>query len=219
MKTRPVESGIDPDIRAKAIGLTAETALASIEWARQEFGTGLCLLASMQDAVMIDLVMRVDRSIPVVFLDNGYHFDQTLQTLAAVEARYDIDVEVVGPRLAPGDIESGRCCDLKAPLLLEALEGRTAWMSGIRRVETEVRAGAELVEIDRRGLFKINPIAQWADRDVDAYIEQYDVIVNPLLSEGYTSIGCRTCTTPAGSTGGRSGRWAGTGRTECGLHR
>jgi phosphoadenosine phosphosulfate reductase len=92
-------------------------------------------------------------------------------------------------------------------------------MSGLRRSEADSRAGAPIVGRDLRGLVKINPIANWTDADVASYIETHDVIVNPLLSRGYTSIGCEPCTTlPTDPDDPRSGRWSGRDKTECGLH-
>lgn len=207
-------------ITSSAVRIKAETARAAVVWASEHFAGSYCLLASMQDAVLIDIAMTVDRSLPVVFLDNGYHFDETLETLRLIEDRYRIDVEVVGPS-APveSNIEPGRCCDQKPLLLAEALAGRSAWLSGIRRAETETRATADVVETDRRGLVKVNPLAQWTTADVAAYIGEHDVIVHPLITSGYRSVGCRPCTGMPVTGDARSGRWAGTERTECGLHR
>ena len=115
--------------------------------------------------------------------------------------------------LAPGD-----CCDAKPALLERALKGSSAWISGIRRDETATRREADVIEFDRRGLVKVNPLAQWAERDVAAYILERRVVENPLRAAGYTSIGCEPCTSLPGATGGRSGRWAGSNRAECGLH-
>ncbi len=207
-------------IASSAVRIKAETARAAVVWASGHFKGSYCLLASMQDAVLIDIAMTVDRSLPVVFLDNGYHFDETHHTLRRIEDRYGIDVEVIGP-LEPvqTDIEPGRCCDLKPALLDRALSGRSAWLSGIRRSETETRATADVVETDRRGLVKVNPLAQWATADVAAYIDEHDVIVHPLIGAGYLSVGCEPCTELPVAGGDRSGRWVGTDRTECGLHR
>lgn len=211
MQTRPDKSGILADV-------VAATALAAIDWAWSTHPGSVCVLSSMQDAVVIDLAMRIDRSIPIVFLDTGYHFDETLETVDRVEHRYGITVERIAslaPRL--DDIVSGECCADKASMLDRALAGRDAWITGLQRIETEQRADAELIGEDRRGAIKICPIAQWSDNDRRQYIKRHGIITNPLLDDGYDSIGCRTCTVR--STGGpRSGRWAGTDKTECGLH-
>lgn len=211
METRPDQSGIVADV-------VAATALAAIDWAWSTHPGRVCVLSSMQDAVVIDLAMRIDRRIPVVFLDTGYHFEETLDTLRRVERRYDIDVErVESPTPVRTDVAAGECCAHKPAMLDRALTGRAAWITGLQRIETAQRADAQLIGEDRRGATKVCPIAQWSDQDREAYIDRHEIITNPLLDDGYDSIGCRTCTTrPA--AGARSGRWAGTERTECGLH-
>jgi len=194
------------------------TALETIRWATDAMGGRLCLLTSMQDALLIDLVMRVDADVDVVFIDTGYHFSETHATLRAVERRYGIGVEVVGPiKPLESDIEPGECCATKVELLDLALTNRDGWISGISRVQTAERADASLVEHDRRGKVKVNPLAQWNQSDRDGYIARHELIEHPLRALGYSSIGCAPCTTMGGSDL-RSGRWAGSEQTECGLH-
>lgn len=195
------------------------TALEAIRWAVETMGDRLCLLTSMQDALLIDLAMRVHSEINVVFIDTGYHFAETHQTLRAVEAKYGIDVEVVGP-LGPtqSSIEPGACCASKVQLLDQALADRDGWISGISRVQTSERANASLVEVDKRDKIKVNPLAQWNERDRASFISRHGLIEHPLRALGYSSIGCEPCTSADGAAGSRSGRWAGTDQTECGLH-
>lgn len=173
----------------------------------------------MQDALLIDLVMRVDSRIPVVFIDTGYHFAETHKTLRAIEQRYGLNVEIVGP-LGPVEpnVEPGACCASKRTLLAQALQDRDGWITGISRVQTEQRSHADLVSVDRTGKLKFSPLAQWNQRDRDRYIEQHDLIEHPLVAQGYASIGCAPCTSMTVDGEVRSGRWAGTERTECGLH-
>lgn len=172
----------------------------------------------MQDLVVVDLATEVAPEIPVVFLDNGYHFESTLETVRRVERRYQITVEVIRSTERPVvGVKAGACCDLKVGLLNQALSGRDAWISGLQRTETFERADAPVVGFDRRGKVKVNPLAQWNDADRAAYIEAHGVIEHPLLSQGYSSIGCAPCTSPD-RLGVRSGRWAESERTECGLH-
>ena len=135
-----------------------------------------------------------------------------------MERRYGIEIErIASPTPVVDDIAPGECCEHKATMLDRALADRDAWITGLQRTETAQRANAQLIDEDRRGAIKVCPIAQWSDDDRRTYIERHDVITNPLLADGYDSIGCRTCTTrPA--DGARSGRWAGSERTECGLH-
>ncbi|GAC1357573.1 MAG: phosphoadenylyl-sulfate reductase [Acidimicrobiales bacterium] len=194
-----------------------------IAWAVQEFGTRLALTASMTDAVLIDLAVRADPGIEVVFIDTGYHFPETLQTVEDVRRRYGLNLRIMTvatqePSLWEADPEN--CCSaVKVGQLDRALADKDAWMSGLRRVEAPTRANAPIVARDLRGLIKVNPLANWTDFDVDGYIADHDIPVNPLLSQGYLSIGCMPCTKPvAPGEDPRSGRWSGQDKTECGLH-
>lgn len=194
-----------------------------IAWAADAFGPHLCLTASMNDAVLIDLAVKVDPAIEVVFIDTGYHFPETLATVEAVRRRYGLNMKIM---TAPENTEllwktdPDNCCSaLKVQQLDRALAGKAAWMSGIRRAEADTRATAHVVGRDLRGLVKVNPIAQWTDADVQAYIDAHDVPVNPLLGQGYGSIGCMPCTEKvAPGEDARAGRWRGKSKTECGLH-
>ena len=197
------------------------TALEAIEWTWSRLGERCCVLSSMQETVVVELAMRISTEIPVVFLDTGYHFDETWETLRRVERRYGIDIEVVGPLrpLVPDDqLPPGACCDDKPALLDLALRGRAAWITGIRRDQTDHRRSARIVDHDRRGLVKVSPLAQWSDDDHRRFVETSDVVRHPLLERGYTSVGCRTCTDRPADIDPRSGRWSGTERVECGLH-
>jgi phosphoadenosine phosphosulfate reductase len=168
----------------------------------------------------------------VLFLDTGYHFAETIGTRDALEAVYDITIVNVTPehnvaeqdRLLGKNLfarEPNECCRLrKVTPLSKALQGYSAWVTGIRRVETPTRADAPLISFDEAfGLVKINPLAAWTDEDMQVYIEANGVLVNPLVEEGYPSIGCAPCTAkPADGADPRSGRWLGSAKTECGLH-
>lgn len=208
-----------------ALSASFETAPPSriIRWAVAEFGTRLCLTASMTDAVLIDLAVKADPGIEVVFIDTGYHFPETLETVEAVRRRYGLNLRIMTvaaqePSLWEADPEN--CCSaVKVGQLDRALADKDAWMSGLRRAEAATRANAPIVGRDIRGLIKVNPLATWTDQDVDGYIADHDVPVNPLLAQGYLSIGCMPCTRPvAPGDDPRSGRWAGRDKTECGLH-
>ena len=201
---------------------TFESAPASkvVRWAVDRFSPRLSLLSSMTDAVLIDLAVNVEPSIEVVFIDTGHHFPETLETVELVRRRYGLDLRIitVGPDPAPLG-EDGCCSATKVLQLDRALVGRDAWMSGLRRADASTRADAPIVGLDRRGLVKINPLATWTDDDVAGYIADHDVPVNPLVFRGYLSVGCQPCTKPvAEGADPRSGRWAGSARTECGLH-
>jgi phosphoadenosine phosphosulfate reductase len=194
-----------------------------IQWAIDTFSPHLCLAASMQDAVLIDLATKVDPAIEVVFIDTGYHFPETLETVEAVRKRYGLNLRMM--TVAAHDeelwkVDPENCCSaVKVGQLDRALAGKAAWMSGLRRDEAASRAGAPIVARDLRGLVKVNPLANWTDLDVQGYIADHDVPVNPLLDQGYLSIGCQPCTQlPSDPGDARSGRWSGRDKTECGLH-
>ena len=191
-----------------------------LAWAVATFGSGLTVASSMQDAVLIDLAVRADPDVEVIFLDTGFHFTETLETARRVEARYGLNLVTLRPSDgAPTfrTLGTEACCDArKVEPLEEHLATRDAWVTGLRRAESPSRAGAATLVWDAvRGVVKINPIVTWTDDDVAAYIEAHDIVVNPLRDKGFDSIGCAPCTLPGA---GRSGRWAGSERLECGLH-
>ncbi len=202
-----------------------ETAPAGsiIRWAVDAFHPHLCLTASMTDAVLIDLAVAVEPSIEVVFIDTGYHFPETFETVEMVRRRYGLNLRVMTalPQSeALWKVDPENCCSaIKTGQLDRALSGKQAWMSGLRRSEAPTRAGAPILHRDVRGLVKINPIANWSDLDVAGYITDHDVPLNPLVEQGYPSIGCWPCTKPVeAGADPRSGRWAGMDKTECGIH-
>ena len=194
-----------------------------IGWAVETFGPHLALTASMTDAVLIDLAIKVYPAIEVVFIDTGYHFPETLETVERVRQHYGLNLRMMTVALQNEPLwkadPEGCCSAVKVGQLDRALSGKAAWMSGLRRAEADSRVTAPLVARDLRGLIKINPIAAWSDQQVADYIENNNVIVNPLLLDGFTSIGCQPCTQrPSDPTDQRSGRWSGQSKTECGLH-
>ena len=213
----------DADLEARSLLLESKPASAAVRWAVDTFGSGLVLLASMGDAVLIDVALGVAPDIEVAFLDTQYHFDETLRTVARVEEKYGITVNVLRPDLPLDDLwktDTDACCAArKVKPLDDLLATHTAWLSGLRRTDSTVRAGTPIVGRDRRGVVKINPIATWTDADVDGYIADHDVPVNPLIAQGYASVGCWPCTQKVVlGADPRSGRWVGTDKTECGLH-
>jgi phosphoadenosine phosphosulfate reductase len=203
-----------------------------LRWTDENFGGNYIVASNMQDAVLVDLAAKVRPGVDVLFLDTGYHFVETIGTRDAVEAVYDVNVVNVTPEnsvakqdeLFGTDLfarEPSECCRMrKVEPLSKALRGYSAWVTGIRRVEAPTRANAPLISWDKAfGLVKINPLAAWSDEDLQNYIDANDVLVNPLVFEGYPSIGCAPCTAkPAEGADPRSGRWAGQSKTECGLH-
>jgi phosphoadenosine phosphosulfate reductase len=227
----------ETDLRAVAqrgadeLGLDA-TAEQVLAWAAEVFGARLVVASNMQDAVLVDLAAKARPGVDVLFLDTGYHFAETIGTRDAVEAVYDVTIVNATPEHSVEEQDSllgkdlfardpNQCCALrKVAPLQNTLARYDAWVTGVRRVEAPTRAGTPLVSYDEKfGLVKVNPIAAWSDDEMDAYIAEHGILVNPLVSEGYPSIGCAPCTArPAPGADKRSGRWAGTGKIECGLH-
>jgi len=203
-----------------------------IEWAAATFGERFCVTSSMGDAVLAHLASKVVPGIDVVFLDTGYHFVETIGTRDAVAATLDVNLITITPvqSVAEQDATYGKdlyrtnpdlCCQLrKVQPLQQGLEGYDAWATGLRRAETHNRVIAPVIGWDaKKGKVKVSPIARWSDEQVDSYIADNGVLLNPLVYDGYPSIGCAPCTRRvAPGEDPRSGRWAGTGKTECGIH-
>lgn len=179
------------------------------------------LTASFADTTLIDVATRVDPDVEVVFLDTGFHFAETLNTVRRAMERYALNLTVLRPDGDAPDVwahASDACCHHRKVVPLDRyLDGHAdAWMSGLRRADDPGRASAPIVSIDRRGLVKVNPLAAMTDEEHAAYVDANHVLVNTLHLDGYASIGCWPCTEPASD--GRAGRWGGVKR-ECGLHR
>lgn len=223
---------------ARRLGPDA-TAEQLLQWTAENFGTDFLIAANMQDAVLLDVASKAidpaqvhHEKLKVLFLDTGYHFAETLGTRDAVVDIYGLELVNVEPEhtVAQQDSLLGKnlfasnpaeCCRLRKVVPLKAaLAPYRAWVTGIRRVEAPTRANAPLISFDEGfGLVKINPLAAWSDEAFQDYIDAHGVLVNPLVDDGYPSIGCEPCTAkPAPGEDPRSGRWAGSAKTECGLH-
>ncbi|HEX3295454.1 MAG TPA: phosphoadenylyl-sulfate reductase [Nocardioides sp.] len=216
------------------VGAELELAPAEhiIEWAVATFGDRFCVTSSMADAVLADIASRVAPGIDVVFLDTGYHFAETIGTADAVGATMDVNLIPITPvqSVAEQDAEYGAelfrrdpdlCCALrKVQPLHDALQDYDAWATGLRRAETHHRIIAPVVGWDaKKAKVKVSPLARWTHDDVEKYVAEHGVLVNPLVYDGYPSIGCAPCTRRvAPGEDPRSGRWAGTHKTECGIH-
>ncbi len=219
---------------AHVAGAELELAPAAdiVAWAVETFGSRFCVTSSMADAVLAHVASRVAPGVDVVFLDTGYHFAETLGTRDAVAATLPVEVVTVRPELTVAEQEArygsdlwardpDLCCAMrKVEPLQRALSGYDAWATGLRRDETRTRVITPVVGWDvSKQKVKVSPLARWTQPDVDAYIAEHGVLVNPLVYDGYPSIGCRTCTLRvAPGADARSGRWAGTTKTECGIH-
>jgi phosphoadenosine phosphosulfate reductase len=203
-----------------------------LDWVAEQFGQRTAVACSMADAVLPHVVAQHIPGVDTLFLDTGYHFAETIGTRDAVEATLDITIVDVkakqtvaeqdaahGPRLYERD--PGLCCQLrKVDPLHNALQNYEAWITGVRREESELRAATPLIAWDaKNGLVKINPLAAWSFDELLDYANKHGVIVNPLVPEGYPSIGCEPCTRRVEpGEDPRAGRWAGFAKSECGLH-
>ncbi len=197
--------------------LRTPTATEVLVQAVERHNPSLVLLCSFQkeESVLVDELVRLAPDARIVTIDTGVLFPETLATWRAFEERFGVNVEVAdasGPWTGPE-----RCCSAaKVAALERTLGGVDAWITGIRREQSPTRAGAQPVEWDeKRAMWKYNPLVGWTEREVWSRIFERDLPYHPLHDHGYESIGCATCTLPGA---GRDGRWAGTDKTECGLH-
>jgi phosphoadenosine phosphosulfate reductase len=219
---------VPTDLRDAALRAARDLEGASageiLGWAHATYGTRLAIASSMETGVLAHLATTYAPGVDVLFLDTGYHFAETIGTRDAIAQVYDVNVvtlraDVPDDRLYERDVDA--CCKVrKVDPLDAALAGYDAWASGVRRDESPVRALTPVVGWDaKRGKVKVNPLAAWTQDDMDAYVAEHGILVNPLMYDGYPSIGCAPCTKRvAPGDDPRSGRWAGTGKTECGLH-
>jgi phosphoadenosine phosphosulfate reductase len=198
-------------------------ATASIDWALERFGGSVVLACSFQDLVIVDLVRAREPDIEVVFLDTEAHFEATLELVERARERYRLNLVVTSPVEGAEEWPCGtaRCCELrKVEPLRRVLAGRAAWITGLKRADSAARADIPIVGYDDAfGLVKVNPLATWTDDDIVSYEADHDLLVHPLMRSGYRSIGCAPTTRPvADGEDPRAGRWAGSDKTECGLH-
>ena len=219
-------------LAAVSVALEGRPAEEIAAWTASAFGVDVIVAASMQDLILPHLFSRVIPDVEVLFLETGYHFDETMQTLDVAIGDLAITVIEALPRqsVAEQDAEYGEklhdrdpnlCCFLrKVDPLARSLQGRAAWVTGVRRIEGPTRAKTPIVSWDdKHDLVKINPLAAWSDADVEAYQIDHDLARNPLVAQGYPSIGCAPCTRKvAAGEDPRAGRWSGNDKTECGIH-
>lgn len=212
--------------------LRGKPAQEIIRVALREFGRRLTYVSSFgaESAVMLGLISEVDPEMPIVFIDTGMHFHQTLQyrdTLAAKLGLTDIrtshpikdDVKVIDPKGVLNKTDPDACCEVrKVRPLAPALEGFDAWITGRKRFHGGGRVRLPVVEFSE-GRYKINPLIEWGAEDIQQYFTDRDLPRHPLVADGYPSIGCWPCTVrPIDPNDVRSGRWVGFKKEECGLH-
>ncbi|MDP8973295.1 MAG: phosphoadenylyl-sulfate reductase [Actinomycetota bacterium] len=206
-----------------------------LEWAVETYGGRLALSASFGGAegmALIDMISKITDEVTVLTIDTGFLFKETIEFREQVMRRYRLPLEVLRPKFSVEEqvekygermrtCSPNLCCQVRKIEPLErALEGYDAWMTGIRREQTPQRADTRVLGWEERyGAVKVTPLASWSTEQVWGYVEENKVPVNPMLLQGYKSIGCEPQTRPvAPEEEARAGRWSGTDKTECGLH-
>ena len=202
----------------------AANPLDVLRWADHTFGNDLVVTASFGDATLVHLVSQAIPHADVVLLDTGYLFAETEWFAEQLRNRLGLRLRTVHPRPdAERDLwqtDPDACCRTRKVEPLErVLADKAAWVTGVRRTDTDSRRMTPIVHEDLlRGVTKINPIANWTSDDIASHRLRFDLPEHPLADRGYLSIGCWPCTRPANGDDPRSGRWAGQAKTECGLH-
>ncbi|WP_046226229.1 phosphoadenylyl-sulfate reductase [Paenibacillus dauci] len=220
--------------RIKAEELEHASAEQVIRWAVDNFEslTFACSFGA-EDVVIVDMLQTISPSTDIFYLDTDFHFQETYETRDRMVERYGINFVKVAPKLTPEEqaaahgeslwtVDPNACCNIrKVEPLTRILSQYDSWITGIRRDQAPTRANAKKVEYDYKfGLMKFNPIADWTSEDVWQYIRDNDIIYNPLHDRHYPSIGCEQCTRQVmPGEDPRAGRWAGSEKTECGLHK
>jgi phosphoadenosine phosphosulfate reductase len=202
-----------------------------LQWTLETFPNRTILTVSFGGSglILAHMLSEIDRSIPVAFIDTRFHFRETLTFRDEFAARYGLRVETLAVSQAedPGPLYAtnpDRCCYIRKVLpVQEVLKDRGAWISALRRDQSESRADVQPFEmhetLHERIVLKVHPLFDWTREDVERYRVAHDIPDHPLASQGYKSIGCWPCTTSvAAGEAERAGRWRGTSKTECGLH-
>jgi phosphoadenosine phosphosulfate reductase len=204
-----------------------------LAWATQRFAPDVILTCSFQHdgVVLAHMVTSIAPWVPVVFLNTGFHFPETLSYRDEIVARFGLNLRELGPSMPREEFARTHgldlyrrnpdlCCRInKVEPLRNALAGVRCWINGRRRDQATTRSAIAVVERYEGDVHKVNPLAAWTAKDTYLYMQQHSIPEHPLFEKGYASIGCAPCTRPilAGEDE-RAGRWSGTGKTECGIH-
>lgn len=208
-----------------------------LQWAVCRYSDDLVLASSLgpQSLVILDLLQMSGHTVRTLLLDTGFLFKETLELRRRVEEFFGIEVESVTPEKSQKQVdelhgtrlwarEPAQCCGIrKVEPLRRVLDGASAWITGIRRSHSSTRSQAQPVEWDEQyGLAKVNPLVSWTREEVMRHLESRGIPFNPLLKDGYPSVGCMPCTKRVSAEDAardeRAGRWSGSAKTECGLH-
>lgn len=218
-----------PDLNKRFEHLSAPEIL---RWVWEIFGSQAAASSSFQtqSVPLLHLISQMCPTMPIIFLDTGFHFPETLHFRDELQERFKLNIVNMRPVIERDELatrygvslpqhDPDLCCYIhKVEPMQRTLAGFQAWVSGTRRDQTEHRQQQAMLERLPDGLLKIQPMLNWTKNEINAYIEQYDLPRHPLFGQGYRSIGCAPCTQPSLSEDERAGRWAGLDKTECGLH-
>ncbi|WP_413382434.1 phosphoadenylyl-sulfate reductase [Alkalihalobacillus sp. 1P02AB] len=215
--------------------LERKDSLDILKWAYREFGDEIVYSCSfgVEGMVLIDLISKVNKEAKIIFLDTDFHFKETYELIDKVKARYPtLKINLIKPNLTPEEqaeqygeqlwkVNPDKCCQLRKMVPLEnQLSQHRAWISGLRREQSPTRVNTEFVNKDNRfKSVKICPLIHWTEEEIWMYVKLHQLPYNDLHDRNYPSIGCEYCTKPVKEgEDPRSGRWADSGKTECGLH-
>ncbi|WP_088103375.1 phosphoadenylyl-sulfate reductase [Halalkalibacter urbisdiaboli] len=215
--------------------LERKDSIEVLKWAYQTFGDKLVYSCSFgaEGMVLIDLISKVKKDATIIFLDTDFHFKETYELINKVKARYPMmNIQLIKPDLTPEEqakehgeelwlFNPDKCCDLRKLIPLQReLDKYTAWISGLRREQSPTRANTQFVNKDNRfKSIKVCPLIHWTEEEIWMYINLHKLPYNELHDKNYPSIGCENCTKPVKEGDDpRSGRWANSEKTECGLH-
>ena len=225
----------DEDIANLALRFENAEPEEILRWAVERYAPDAALTCSFQHegVVLAHMLQTIAPETPIVFINTGYHFPETLAYRDLLVERLGFNLVEVGPAIAKPEVEQtygpelfrhdpDRCCEInKVEPLRRALRGVRAWINGRRRDQASTRQALPILEELPNGMVKINPLLRWAAKDTYEYMTRHAIPLNPLFEQGYTSIGCAPCTRKPdlrGNLDDRSGRWNGLNKTECGLH-
>jgi len=208
-------------------------AIEILQWAWETFGPKLAASSSFQtqSVPLLHMISQVCPAVPVIFLDTGFHFPETLNFRAELEEQLGLNIVIARAAVEKSQFlpqygqalyrqDPDLCCYInKVEPMQRALTGFDGWISGVRRDQTTNRKNLSVLETQPAGPLKIYPMLNWTRQEIYTYINKYNLPSHPLLAKGYTSIGCVPCTRPVSADEGeRAGRWAGTEKNECGIH-
>lgn len=191
---------------------------------------GLSSSFGADSMALIHMAVRIDPEIPILFLDTGFLFPETIEYKNNLKKQFKLNIRefsaspdqiaVTKRNLETRTDPSGPCCDeTKVDLMKRSLEGISCWIAGLKRGQSASRKNIKIVETYGDGLIKVHPLANWTSREIYQYMKTHNLPFHPLWEKGYKSIGCAPCTRlPLAEGDDRSGRWAGTDRKECGIH-